>query len=218
MALEIAYLGWDFHGFASQADSENTIEVRTPQMRIRTLTLLACAMLTCSCNLSEAAVWHKGQVLRLSKANRRLDTPLQGHFFEALRRTRLIPEDADWHSLRYSRCGRTDKGVSALGQASACWTSHPADIIWIGSCWALHYSPANLVRACCDDGNSESDARAMAMSADASSMTEHWSCAAVEAPIQVDEPPVVQRQDLQGRCRVSIEFTLCAVVSWWRYS
>lgn len=174
VALEIAYLGWDFHGFASQADSENTIEVRNPRMRPRTLTLLACAMLTiecvCSCDLSEAAVWHKGQVLRLSKANRRLDTPSQGHFFEALRRTRLIPEDADWHSLRYSRCGRTDKGVSALGQASACWTSHPADIIWIGSCWALHCSPANLFRA--------------------------WSCAAVEAPIQVDEPPVVQQQDL----------------------
>lgn len=29
MALEISYLGWDYHGFAAQADSENTIEVRT---------------------------------------------------------------------------------------------------------------------------------------------------------------------------------------------
>ena len=27
VALEIAYLGWDYHGFASQADTDNTIEV-----------------------------------------------------------------------------------------------------------------------------------------------------------------------------------------------
>jgi hypothetical protein len=27
VALEIAYLGWDHHGFASQADTENTVEV-----------------------------------------------------------------------------------------------------------------------------------------------------------------------------------------------
>ena len=40
----------------------------------------------------------------------------QGHLFNALRKTRLIPEHADVGSLRYSRCGRTDKGVSALGQ------------------------------------------------------------------------------------------------------
>jgi tRNA U38,U39,U40 pseudouridine synthase TruA len=41
---------------------------------------------------------------------------LQGYLWAALRRLRLVPEDSDWHVLRYSRCGRTDKGVSALGQ------------------------------------------------------------------------------------------------------
>lgn len=33
-----------------------------------------------------------------------------------MRRTKLIPEGAGWEGLGYSRCGRTDKGVSALGQ------------------------------------------------------------------------------------------------------
>lgn len=41
---------------------------------------------------------------------------LQGVLFPALRRVKLIPEDADISTLQYSRCGRTDKGVSALGQ------------------------------------------------------------------------------------------------------
>ena len=27
VALEVFYLGWDYHGFASQADTQDTIEV-----------------------------------------------------------------------------------------------------------------------------------------------------------------------------------------------
>lgn len=30
VALKIAYLGWDYHGFASQENIENTIEVPKP--------------------------------------------------------------------------------------------------------------------------------------------------------------------------------------------
>lgn len=47
---------------------------------------------------------------------------MQAHLFAALRRVRLIPEEctAPLNSLRYSRCGRTDKGVSALGQVRVC--------------------------------------------------------------------------------------------------
>ena len=45
-----------------------------------------------------------------------MPSSLQGQLFAALRRVRLIPEDADWQALHYSRCGRTDKGVSAVGQ------------------------------------------------------------------------------------------------------
>lgn len=44
----------------------------------------------------------------------------QGHFFEALRHVRLVPADAEPAALRYSRCGRTDRGVSALEQVGRC--------------------------------------------------------------------------------------------------
>ncbi len=40
----------------------------------------------------------------------------QAELFKALRRTRLVSEDAAISSMKYSRCGRTDKGVSGLGQ------------------------------------------------------------------------------------------------------
>ena len=43
---------------------------------------------------------------------------LQSRLYAALRRTKLIPDDTGWQELGYSRCGRTDKGVSALGQVS----------------------------------------------------------------------------------------------------
>ena len=62
IAIELSYLGWDFKGFASQEDTNETIE---------------------------------------------------GHLFAALSKTCLIPSRA---SSSYSRCARTDKGVSALGQ------------------------------------------------------------------------------------------------------
>ncbi|KIZ05800.1 hypothetical protein MNEG_2154 [Monoraphidium neglectum] len=42
-----------------------------------------------------------------------------GVFFAALRHVRLIPPEAEPSSLQYSRCGRTDRGVSALGQVLA---------------------------------------------------------------------------------------------------
>lgn len=62
IALKMAYLGWDFHGFARQESTENTIE---------------------------------------------------SHFFAALSKACLIENRAD---CNYSRCGRTDKGVSAFSQ------------------------------------------------------------------------------------------------------
>lgn len=62
VAMKLAYLGWDYHGFACQESTENTIE---------------------------------------------------GHFFAALVKACLIENRTD---SNYSRCGRTDKGVSAFGQ------------------------------------------------------------------------------------------------------
>eukprot|EP00879_Flechtneria_rotunda_P018895 GHRR01019833.1.p1 GENE.GHRR01019833.1~~GHRR01019833.1.p1 ORF type:complete len:179 (+),score=51.19 GHRR01019833.1:340-876(+) len=44
------------------------------------------------------------------------ENTIEGCLFPALRRVKLIPEDGKIADLSYSRCGRTDKGVSALGQ------------------------------------------------------------------------------------------------------
>lgn len=44
---------------------------------------------------------------------------IEEELFAALRKTRLVPSDATWRDLNYSRGGRTDKGVSALGQVVA---------------------------------------------------------------------------------------------------
>ncbi|GAB4821171.1 hypothetical protein N2152v2_008217 [Parachlorella kessleri] len=68
VALELLYLGGSYQGFATQLDTEETIE---------------------------------------------------GHLFRALRKTRLIRPSASWQELQYSRGGRTDKGVSAVGQVVA---------------------------------------------------------------------------------------------------
>ncbi|KAL0094671.1 pseudouridine synthase [Phycomyces blakesleeanus] len=64
VAFKVAYLGWNYLGFAAQADNEKTPTV-------------------------------------------------EGHLFRAMKECKLIndPEEAN-----FSRCGRTDKGVSGLGQ------------------------------------------------------------------------------------------------------
>ncbi len=36
-----------------------------------------------------------------------------------MKKVRLVPEGKTWQELNYSRCGRTDKGVSALEQVGA---------------------------------------------------------------------------------------------------
>ena len=46
--------------------------------------------------------------------------PVQGVLFDAMRKAKLIGEGVPWQQLNYSRCGRTDKGVSAAGQVRAC--------------------------------------------------------------------------------------------------
>eukprot|EP01118_Nematostelium_gracile_P005474 TRINITY_DN1733_c0_g1_i4.p1 TRINITY_DN1733_c0_g1~~TRINITY_DN1733_c0_g1_i4.p1 ORF type:complete len:387 (-),score=71.72 TRINITY_DN1733_c0_g1_i4:184-1344(-) len=62
IAIKIAYFGWNYYGFASQDDVEETVEAR---------------------------------------------------LFEALIKTRLI---VSRETCNYNRCGRTDKGVSAVSQ------------------------------------------------------------------------------------------------------
>eukprot|EP00850_Spirogloea_muscicola_P014731 SM000107S14097 [mRNA] locus=s107:365180:370412:- [translate_table: standard] len=68
IALKLMYLGARYHGFASQAAGQPTVEAE----------LIA-----------------------------------------ALRTTRLV--FGDWSNVQYSRCGRTDKGVSAMGQVVALY-------------------------------------------------------------------------------------------------
>ncbi len=65
IALKLAYIGWDYQGFAVQDNTNKTIEQE---------------------------------------------------LFSALKKTHLIKDRA---SCQYSRCGRTDKGVSAFGQVIA---------------------------------------------------------------------------------------------------
>lgn len=44
---------------------------------------------------------------------------IEARLFAALERTRLLPPGAPWQAIRYSRGGRTDRGVSARGQVVA---------------------------------------------------------------------------------------------------
>ncbi|CAG8474016.1 5881_t:CDS:2 [Paraglomus brasilianum] len=67
IAFKVAYLGWNYHGFAVQADEE-----------------------TCP--------------------------TVEGQIFKALMAAKLITDPS---SCKFSRCGRTDKGVSGLGQVIA---------------------------------------------------------------------------------------------------
>ena len=44
-----------------------------------------------------------------------VEETVENRIFEAMRKIFLIDPDGDMFKLRYTRCGRTDKGVSALG-------------------------------------------------------------------------------------------------------
>lgn len=76
VAMKVAYLGWNMHGYASQLSFKETAE--HPDM----------------------------------SAMSRLPT-VEEYLFRALMQARLIEAPA---TAKYSRCGRTDAGVSATGQ------------------------------------------------------------------------------------------------------
>ena len=52
----------------------------------------------------------------------------QGILFDAMRKAKLIAPGVTWQQVKYSHCGRTDKGVSAAGQVTfqACSSVHDA--------------------------------------------------------------------------------------------
>lgn len=94
VALHVAYLGHDYHGLAAQDSIEKTIEVSAhPHEHMLTSTM------TLPCT------WWAGLCTS------------QHELFAALQRTCMV---ADRRSSDYTRCGRTDAGVSALGQVSEC--------------------------------------------------------------------------------------------------
>lgn len=158
MALELLYLGGKYQGFATQADTEETIEVRQrggSGAAAGLLLLLGC-LLSSTAGGASAAVTLRGAVLQQRQLlgqrlaclqfvwaclfcqrclARRLRSKelaprvslrqtggpqcpvlAQGHLFRAMKKTRLVRQDATWQDMHYSRGGRTDKGVSALGQ------------------------------------------------------------------------------------------------------
>jgi len=81
VALKLMYLGARYHGFASQAGLQKTVETE---------------------------------------------------LFTALQRTRLIRGTAA--DANYSRCGRTDKGVSAIGQVVALYLRSKQKLLQKGDC------------------------------------------------------------------------------------
>ena len=87
VALEVMYIGWNYHGFTAQFASAKP---------------------------AADAAEIRAQLLRDEQ-----HPTVEGAIFRALRRTRLVDEDDSLHGISYSRCGRTDKGVSALGQVIA---------------------------------------------------------------------------------------------------
>jgi tRNA pseudouridine(38-40) synthase len=89
IALRVAYAGWDLHGFAWQKDASNTVE----QLLFEALEKTRCA---CVC------AWLPSCLSRRKRS---------------VSRTRRLIESKD--TCGYTRCARTDKGVSAVSQVVA---------------------------------------------------------------------------------------------------
>lgn len=94
MALRLAYLGWDYRGLAIQ-EGVDTIEVSLPLPPVHPS--VSIHILPCLVSLFQL---------------------LQARLFKSLQTTKLIESPS---GCGYSRCGRTDAGVSALGQVGLSW-------------------------------------------------------------------------------------------------
>jgi hypothetical protein len=118
VALEVMYLGWRYSGLARQETTDMTIEVGPDREQQTPFMLVVVTTAVVSCYSSGGLRRGSFQVSRMHTAAHisACIVALQAQLFSALRQTRLIPEDAQPAALRYSRCGRTDKGVSACGQ------------------------------------------------------------------------------------------------------
>ena len=101
VALELMYIGWKLHGFAAQLNTSSEPVQGQPDSDLATGTVAGLR------------TKHRQNIAELHRT-------VEGVLFSALQYTRLIDEDIDsLESIKYSRCGRTDKGVSAIGQVVA---------------------------------------------------------------------------------------------------
>ena len=61
------------------------------------------------------------------------DDTVEHHIFEALKKTCLIPLDENINKSQYNRCGRTDKGVNALGNVCSLYVRELKDKNYCGA-------------------------------------------------------------------------------------
>jgi tRNA pseudouridine38/39 synthase len=115
--LEIAYLGERYRGFARQTPSEAK---RAAAAAVAAASAAAADADADAAAAAAAADDDDARPPPLVPVADDYDGTVEGALFGALRRVCLVPPGADpVRALGYSRCGRTDRGVSALGQVVA---------------------------------------------------------------------------------------------------
>ena len=115
VALDLMYLGHEYDGFARQENTDETIEVRRRWRQrgaIRTDNPLQNAGFGCFVCGSWVFCASQSHALPLFVFPHSPPARPQRYLLAALKHTRLVPPDANWEDLHYSRGGRTDKGVS----------------------------------------------------------------------------------------------------------
>ncbi|OWM85015.1 hypothetical protein CDL15_Pgr027802 [Punica granatum] len=115
VALRVLYFGQRFYGFASEAQLDPTVELILVSLILSNVTTtLIYHMKKCDFPNNTTPPPHPGA----PDGKRDLFMVfLQSELFKALEKTRLLVGDRK--KSQYSRCGRTDKGVSAVGQVIA---------------------------------------------------------------------------------------------------
>ena len=104
-------LPWICHSRTSATNHRGSL---LPYSVPSSLLSLPCSIpLSLPSSIHHCSYKHKHALLSLSLSLSLSLLVLQSCLFECLQKTKLI---ADSRSCHYTRCGRTDKGVSALGQ------------------------------------------------------------------------------------------------------
>ena len=67
-----------------------------------------------------------------------IEETIENRIFEAMKKIFLIDPEGDMFKLRYTRCGRTDKGVSALGNVASLFVRTMASPVYLTTTLGLH--------------------------------------------------------------------------------